>query len=272
LRGCAIVFAIALVAGCGGGGDGGSATSASSLPPPRAVEQSDLQIAAAIYQGVPRTPPDFYSEASSNAQGTVATLHVKNTDIDPSLTTIAAEYELCTNDWNQALSWSELDALNSTQYSDLVATDDDERFFEFDRVQHGTPVLHVQQRIYKCAYLNRAAVDLRAGSGDAGQLNVRPLSSNELRRLSEYSWLFTTYNNFGHAVLKSSSTNSSTLEHTLHIASLVRAGVSPSCDRIDVIAWRHRVNDTSGALTLHVQPLWSFGARESAGVAQLCSE
>ena len=84
LRCCAIVFALALVAGCGdggGGGDGVSATSASSLPPPRAVEQSDLQIAAAIYQGVPRTPADFYSEASSNAQGTVATLHVKNTGV-----------------------------------------------------------------------------------------------------------------------------------------------------------------------------------------------
>jgi hypothetical protein len=270
LRWCASIFVLLLISGCGGGSGGNASASSASVTPPRAVEQSDLQIAAAIYQGTARTPPGFYSEASSNGHASVATLHVKNTDIDPSLSNTAAEYELCTNDWSQALSWSEINALNSTPYANLVATNDDERFFEFGRVQTGTPELYVQERIYKCAYLNRTAANLRATAGEAGQLNVRPLTGDELRRLSEYFWQFTTYNNFGHVVLKSSSSSTATLEHTLHIASLVRAGISTSCDRIDVIAWRHQVNDTTGALTLTVQPLWSFGVRESAGVAELC--
>jgi hypothetical protein len=269
----AIIAAMLLIAGCGGssGGDD-SSTSPASIAPPRAVEQSDLQIAAALYQGTARTPPEFYSEVSSSGHTTVATLHVKNTDIDQSLASTAAEYELCTNDWNQALNWSESDALNSQQYSHLVATNDDERFFEFGRVQSGTPELYLQQRIYKCAYLNRAAANLRAASGEAGQLNVRPLTSDELRRISEYFWQFTTYNNFGNVVLKSSGASASTLDHTLHIAHMVRAGMSASCDRVDVIAWRHRVDSATGALTLDVQTLWSFGARESAGVAQLCAK
>jgi hypothetical protein len=271
LRCCAIASAVLLV-GCGGGGGESSSTSPAAIAPPRPVEQSDLQIAATIYQGTDRTPSGFYSEASPGGHASVATLHVKNTDIDPSLEKSAAEYELCTNDWNQALSWSETNALNSTQYSNLVSTEDDERFFEFGRVQTGTPELYVQERIYKCAYLNRAAANLRSPTGEAGQLNVRPLTSDELRRFSEYFWQFTTYNNFGHVVLKSSGSSTGSLEHTLHIASLVRGGVSASCDRVDVVAWRHRVNGTTGALTLDVQPLWSFGAHESAGIAELCGK
>ncbi|HVF17559.1 MAG TPA: hypothetical protein VNA21_11630, partial [Steroidobacteraceae bacterium] len=199
LRCCAIVSAALFMVACGGGGSGSSSSpSAAAAPLPRAVEQSDLQIAALIYSGTARTPAGFYSETSSKGHANVATLHVKNTDVDPSLTTTAAEYELCTNDWNQALSWSETNAANATQYSNLVATNDDERFFEFGRVQTGTPELYVQERIYKCAYLNRTAANLRAASGEAGQLNVRPLTGDELRRLSEYFWQFTSYNNFGH--------------------------------------------------------------------------
>jgi len=58
----------------------------------------------------------------------------------------------------------------------------------------------------------------------------------------------------------------------LFIAHLVRDGISTACDRIDVIAWRHEVNNASGAITLDLRTLWSFGARESGGVAQLCAQ
>jgi hypothetical protein len=112
---------------------------------------------------------------------------------------------------------------------------------------------------------------LRDVGGAAGKMNIRPLSAEELKRLSEYLWQFTDYNNFGHAVLKSAGAGSSTLEHTLHIASLVRDGMSATCDRIDVIAWKHNVDPTTGVLTHSVQQQFSFGAHESAGVAELCA-
>jgi hypothetical protein len=268
---CVIASAALVLSSCGGGGGGDSASSAPSIAAPaRPVEQSDLQIASAIYDGSnARTPAGFYAETAPSGQANVATMHVKNTDIDPNVAGTAAQFELCTNDWNQALSWSEASAQNAPQYSDLVATNDDARYFEFGRVRSGTPTMYVQARVYKCAYLNRAAANLRASAGAAGLLNVRPLTSDELRRLSEYLWQFTSYNNFGNVVLKSSS--GTPLEHTLHIATLVRGGTSASCDRIDVVAWRHQVNSTTGALTLDVQTLWSFGARDISGVAQLCA-
>jgi hypothetical protein len=267
---CVIASTALVLSSCGGGGGGDSASSAPSIAAPaRPVEQTDSQIASAIYGGSARTPLGFYAETPPSGQANVATMHVKNTDIDPGVAGSAAQFELCTNDWNEALSWSEASAHNAPQYSDLVATNDDTRYFEFGRVRSGTPTVYVQARVYKCAYLNRSATNLRSSAGAAGLLNVRPLTADELRRLSEYLWQFTSYNNFGNVVLKSSS--STALEHTLHIATLVRGGMSASCDRIDVIAWRHQVNNATGAITLDAQTLWSFGAREAAGIAQLCA-
>lgn len=262
------MIALALSACGGGGGGSGATTTAASFAPPRAVEQSDLQIASAIYSGGSRTPAGFATDTPPNVQGVVATSHVKNTDLDPALPGSSAQFELCTNDWNEALAWSETSAHNQPQYANLVATNDDARYFEFARMQTGSPNVYVQSRIYKCAYLNRSTANLRDSSGAAGQLNVRPLGSEELRRSSEYLWQFTTYNNFGNVVLKSSGANA---EHTVIIGALVRGGMSATCDRVDVIAWRHRVNASTGALTLDTQTLWSFGARESSGIAQLCA-
>ena len=256
---------------CGGGSGGETSATAASSAPPRPVEQSDLQIASAIYSGGSRTPADFSIETPPNVQGVVATSHVKNTDVDPGVPASSAQFELCTNDWNEALAWSETSAHNKPQYASLIATNDDARYFEFARVQLGSPQVYVQSRIYKCGYLNRSNANLREGSGAAGQLNVRPLGNDELRRTSEYLWQFTSYNNFGNVVLKSASTNATSPEHTLFIATLVRGGMSATCDRIDVVAWRHQLNPTSGALALDLRTLWTFGARESAGIAQLCA-
>jgi len=270
----AVIASAFLLNACGGGGGSDSSSTPAPQKPAvssRPIAQTDLEIATAIYNGTARVPAGFYSEAAPVGHGTVATKHVKNTDVDTALAPSASEFELCTDDWNQALAWSETFALNSPQYSNLVATNDDGRYFEFARVQSGSPDLYVQSRIYKCAYLNRSAANLRAATGAAGQLNARPLTSDELRRLSEYFWQFTSYNNFGHMVLKSAGSTSPMLEHTLHMASLVRGGLSASCDRIDVIAWTHRVDTATGALTLDVQTLFSFGAKETAGVAQLCA-
>ncbi len=264
-----------LLSACGGGGggdSGGSSSSTASVTPSRPVDQSDLQIASAIYGGGARTPSGFYAESTPGGHAHVATMHVKNTDVDPAVSASAAQFELCTNDWNEALGWSEASAQNASQYSNLVATNDDGRYFEFGRVRSGTPDLYVQARVYKCAYVNRAAADLRSAAGAAGYLNVRPLTALELQRMSEYFWQFTTYNNFGNVVLKSAGSDAVAPEHTLFIAHLVRDGISPACDRIDVIAWRHQVNNTSGAITLDLRTLWSFGARESGGVAQLCAQ
>jgi hypothetical protein len=264
-------LAALVLSACGGGGGDGAAATPSASAPPRPVEQSDLQIAQGVYGSGSRTPTSFYSDAQPSGYDYVSTMHVKNANVDATLAAPEPLYELCTDDWNQALAWSELSAQHDPQYSDLVETNDDPRYFEFGRVRQGDPTFYVRARVFKCAYLDRSDANLRDTDGPAGQLNRRPLTSAELRDLSEYLWQFTPYNNVGYVVLKSSgSSSAATLTHTLHMGSLVREGMSSTCDRVDVMAWRHTLNTTTGEIELDVETLWSFGAHESAGVVSLC--
>ena len=116
-------------------------------------------------------------------------------------------------------------------------------------------------------------VDLRAPEGAAGLLNLRPSTAAELKTLSEYLWTFTGYNNFGSAVLESTGSSAATsFSHSLYIASLARNGFSSDCDRIDVLEWKHNVDSSTGTLTLDVETLLSFGAREASGLVELCSQ
>jgi hypothetical protein len=263
-------MALALSA-CGGGG-GSSAPAPAAIAPPRPVVQSDLQIAESVYGTGPRTPAGFYSDPPPSGHGYVATMHLKNADVDAAVVAPQPLHELCTDDWNEALAWSDLGAQNSPQDSDLVETNDDPRYFEFGRIRQGDPTFYIRARVFKCAYLDRAAANLRAPTGAAGQLNRRPLTAAELRDLSEYLWQFTQYNNVGYAVLGSSGASAgSALKHTLHIGILARGAVSSACDRVDVVSWQHTLDPTTGTLQLEVTTLWSFGARESAGVVSLCS-
>jgi hypothetical protein len=266
------VLAAAALSACGGGGGGDSAPAPAAIAPPRAVTQSDLQIAQSVYGSGPRTPAGFYSDPVPSGHQYVSTMHLKNSDVDAGAGAPQPQYELCTDDWNQALAWSELSAESAPQYADLVETNDDPRYFEFSRVREGDPTFYVRARVFKCAYLDRAAANLRASAGPAGHMNRRPLTAAELRTLSEYLWQFTTYNNVGNAVLDSNgSSSAAALTHTLHMGVLARGGVSSTCDRVDVISWRHTMDTTTGSLQLEVTTLWSFGARETAGVTSLCS-
>jgi hypothetical protein len=276
---------LALSSSCGGGGGGASNSTASNshstpqtvsnppAPPARPVDQSDLQIAQAVFGETARTPSNFYRDAKPSGYQSVATTQLKNSDIDPGIGETTPLHELCTDDWNQAFQWSEISAQLDPTYADLVDTSTDTRFFEFGRVRQSEPQFYLRERVFRCGYLNRDAANLRLRQGKAGQFNERPLSAAELKNLSEYLWQFTEYNNFGHAVLKSvGSSDSTELSHTLYIANLAAGGISADCDRIDVIAWRHRLDATTGNLQLEQQSLWSFGAHQIAGLAELCTQ
>jgi len=259
---------------CGGGGGSDAASSSLSSAPATArasaygVTQSNLQIAQLVYSDSQRTPTGFYSETVPVFSGYVATSQLKTRDINPSA---VLQYELCTDDYNQALAWSDTYNSVSGDNASISSVDTgDARFFEFDRIRSGTPNGYLRQRVYKCSYLSRTTVDLTASSGDAGTLNARPLDATTLKTLSEYLWQFTTYNNYGNVVLTSSgSTNGNTRLHTLVMASLTH-GNTGQCDTIDLIAWQHSVDLTTGDLTLSVSTLDSFQAQEVSNNVSVC--
>lgn len=270
---CASVGFAFFASSCGGGGGGsGSAGSAPAIIPitQRPTSLTDAQIAELVYAGSPRTPDDFYTESAPSSYAYVNTAHLKNTDI-AAVPNDAAQYELCSDDWNEALSWSETAQQRSGEPADLMATDETERYFEFGRVRSSEPDRYLRGRVFKCAYLQRETNNLRAQSGSAGVLESKPIDAQALKELSEYLWQFTSYNNYGHTVLSSTGDALSTaLRRTLLVANLERNGTSSTCDRITVEAWRHDVATATGELTRATEELWSFGARETGGVVELC--
>ena len=257
-------YLLALV-GCGGG------SSTVTPPTPAAmygITASNLEIAAALYRDSARTPAGFYLDPKPAGQAFVATSHIKNNDVAP---TSAAHFELCTNDWNQALQWSEVAAVSGGVYGNLVGNSSTTRFFEFERLRPGTPQLLLRQRVFLCSYLDRSDATADISAGPAGVFNLRPLSTSDLKLLSEYLWGFTAWNNFGSAVLVSEpDPMDSAMTHALVVATLVVDGTAPGCDRVEVVAWKHHVQTNTGALERSLVPLWSFNVRQGVAGVQSC--
>lgn len=277
-----IVIGMTMTAGaCGGGSDrGGDDTGQSAppaplaSPPPAAVARpyphTDQEIADLIYSGTRRTPTGFYSEAATGASSATIT-HLKNTHI---ATGTSGEHEttheLCTDDWSEALEWSEIAATKVPTYGDLVGTLSESRYFEFVRVPRGTSGIQAHQRVFRCTYLDRTGTDLETLDGSGGRINQRPLTATGLQQLAEYLWHFTPYNNFGNVVLTSApDAGSATVAHGLTVATLERASAPAHCDLITIQRWTHAV-DPTGAIARTTTTLGTLKAREAPGHATLC--
>lgn len=262
-----IACAAAALDACGGGGS----DAAVAAPPGAAygITLGNLDIATALYQDSQRTPPGFFADPAPAGVGIVATHHLRSAEL-----ALAGNgnFEVCTDDWNQALAWSEQAASQGGSYASLAGNSDTSRYFEFDRVPPGTPQQWLRQRIYLCSYLDRSDTTADVYSGPAGVLNAQPRSAAQVRELAEYLWQFTGWNNYGNAVLASlDETAAAGVGHTLVIASLSPSGSGNGCDRIDVLAWRHDLDSSSGALQRRLTLLWSFSARQDGAVAVDCA-
>jgi hypothetical protein len=222
----------------------------------------DERIAATLYAGTPRTPVGFRNDDSPLGFAQVTSYHLKNEHLAPSV----ASYELCTDDWNEALDWAEQVAAHSPEPLDFVANETTERYFEFDRLPRANLHHYVRMRVFRCSYLDRTAADATA-EGFAGVLNVRPIDATTLRELSEYLWFFTPYNDADHAVLASETRPG--LQHALTIASLERA-VSGACDRVVVRDWTHTAHPATGVLELAITAARDFFVRREGDVLVAC--
>ena len=256
--------AVALIA-CGGGSNAPTAAAPGAA---YGITLGNIDIATALYLDSQRTPPGFLSDPAPAGAGVVATHHLHSDELAMAT---ASSFEVCTDDWNQALAWSEQTASQSGSYAALAGTSDTSHYFEFDRVPAGTPALLQRQRVYLCSYLDRSDSSADVNSGPAGVLNAQPRTATGMRELSEYLWHFTGWNNYGNAVLASvGESGAAGIGHTLVIATLSHDGAGNGCDRIDVLGWRHDLDAASGALQRHLSLLWSFSARQSGNLATEC--
>lgn len=257
--------ALLLLTSCGGSGDEAAA-------PSPVQNASDLPIAQQVYAGTPRTPADFYSESPPvGVTGTVATLHLKNSDVAPAAN--GPRYEMCTDDSAQAISWSEMRPSFNGSYADIVDMSSDAQRFEIIRVPRSDSTARLQHRVFRCSYLDRSTTNLDTESGSAGTVNSRPVDPAGLKRLSEYLWRFTIHNNADHIVLSTSATTAPAgqLAHTIEMARLTRAATSTECDMITVLRWRHVADTTTGVLQRDLSEVRSIRARrDNLGTVTLC--
>ena len=284
LRNILAAMSLATLAACGGGGSGGAAAPAAvnsapasapiapavSAPPSTAA--ADLTLAARLYKGDERTPAGFdVEERPASVVGTLSTRHLKNTDFATGPQGISPTYEVCTNDMAQAIDWSERQANWLGQYSDLVEIRSDAHMFEVVRVPRADVTAMIRHRVFRCDYVDRSNTDLRADAGAAGNMNQRPLTADELEKLSEYLWQFTMFNNSDYVVESSTrSANGNALMHTIRVGQLVR-GAAGGCDTVRLSDWTHTMNAADGTLTRSLSSVRSYQVQSTSAGAASCA-
>jgi hypothetical protein len=278
-----LIAVVVLSTACGGGSASAPAPSGSSQPAtvtpapvvvntPPPTNTADLDLAARLYKGDARTPSGFDVEGRpANVMGTIATRHLKNTDLAGGPQAISQIYEVCSNDLAQAIDWSERQATWQGQYSDLVEVRSDARMFEIVRVPRADVSAMLRHRVFRCDYVDRSSTDLRTDAGAAGSMNQRPLTAVELEKLAEYLWQFTLFNNSDYAV-ESSSTSASggILVQTIRMGQLVR-GASGSCDTVQLVDWTHTMNSTDGTLSRSLTNVRSYKVKSTSNGAESCA-
>jgi len=284
MRKLLVVLCASTLAACGGGGSGGTAAPAAvnsqpasaqaapvvSAPPSTAA--ADLTLASRLYKGDERTPAGFDVEARpASVVGTLSTRHLKNTDFATGPQGISTTYEVCTNDMAQAIDWSEHQATWQGQYSDLVEVRSDTHIFEVVRVPRADVTAMIRHRVFRCDYLDRSNTDLRVDVGAAGSMNQRPLTADELEKLSAYLWQFTMFNNSDYVVESSTrSSNGGTLVQTIRMGQLVR-GTASGCDTVQLSDWTHTMNAVDGTLTRSLSNVRSYQVKSTPAGVTSCA-
>jgi hypothetical protein len=275
IRGALALISLSALGACGGGGGAAAPTTAPAAAPVVTAASTDsrtlptdAEIADLVYTDRRRVPDGFYAEPMRTDSAYTTVVHLKNTDLDASAT---PPHELCASDFAGALEWSERAAAARPVYGDLVANDVTPRAWEFTRRLRSTPARTEIVRVYRCDYLDRTAVDLRAAAGPAGRFVPPGWTADDLRGLGEYLWTFGVDNNAGRAVLRSDvSSDASGATHAIVLARLVRASSGSDCDAVELWRLDLRADRSTGALTRSATPLRTFRARRVDGVAQTC--
>ena len=211
-------------------------------------ELSDMVIAQALYLDE-RTPVGFYQEDIQN-DAFYSISHVKNID----LLALADRdgipvHELASDDFVEALTWSDQAAGYQPFYGQLVANSERLLYHQFTRVDPASPQFINLVRVFKASALNRSGVD-RSDSGASyqGKITLSNMVVEDVKLIIEYLWMFTDSNNYKNAVLVSDTTE--TADAFVHLMKQARLNLSysESCDTINVYDIHYTIPKDSGLI------------------------
>ncbi len=190
----------------------------------------------------------------------------------------SVSYELCTDSFDEALSWESADNMSRSVNGEYVDSYENDRYFEVirelsfpDSVGNITdPTSPGYSRVFKCSYVNRDGVDRNLRDGYAGTLNIQPLSEEAIRTFVEYMWQFTFFWPARKTVLDSFSDElANSYQHTLMLAFVTNQGFD-KCDLVEVVDWIFTVDKDDGQMTKEFKLLYQFDAELVNGTPQKC--
>ena len=265
---------VMLLGGCGGGSSGGPDTAnqaAASVEPVSQIESlsgagtasvTNTDILQAVYLN--QRAPEGFNLPSVADDGFYTIRHIRNTDIvSQSGKGAQAVFELSSDDFTEALQWSEQLASQESVYRQLVDVSETGLYYQFSRVATQSPQTTEYTRVFKRAMLDRDNTETANGAASnlyLGLMSLPSLSADNVRKVIEYLWGFSASNNYGYAVMSTDlQTRADEFLYTLLEAQLASA-VTGGCDQISVVEKRYSVSRLTGQIYLTEVPAWSFYA------------
>lgn len=230
------------------------------------LDNSDEWIAQTVYFDK-RTPDSFYQEQFSDSYFTTVT-HLKNSQLNPMSTT--PTMELCTDNYNEALNWSQANLNYDDDTENNVVSTETELYFQFSYAGTQQPLVMQLNRLFKCNSFDRATAGITNGKIIIGSINRPSFDSIFFGNLIEYLWLFSTHNNSGNAVLATAATQSETgFQYSLLEAKLTVAAAS-GCDVISVYESQYVVDRVTGEISMIEIPMQKIYALRVNQSIQIC--
>jgi hypothetical protein len=230
-----------------------------------AGEINDLAIANAVYFDE-RTPDDFYHEELQD-DAFYSISNVKNVDLLPIVNRGGLPaYELVSDDYVEAMGWSEQAAGYDVTYKQLVDNNETMLYQQFTRVDPASPEFIQLHRVIKASVLDRTGVD----DYYKGRITIADMTAAQVKLILEYLWTFTYDNNTGNAVLLSDTTE--TDDEFIHIMQQARLHMSytESCDTIEVYDIRYTVEKASGFIWKNEVLTSVISAKRSGDRIEIC--
>ena len=251
------------------GGAGTSDAPAPTNPQPLKIIPSNEAIIATVYDRAYSVPENFFVDERAGTTRSFSLYHVKDTSVS---------YELCTNDYAEALAWEDADNLNRPVSGYFAGSYENEMYFEFVReLTFPDDVGNIANdtspgfaRVFKCSSIDRNGVDRNLRNGYGGTLNTRPLTAEVVRDFAEYLWQFTFFETADRKVLDSYSTErTNAYDHTLLLGFVINQGFG-QCDRIEVVDWIFSADKSTGTVSRDFRFLFSLEAQLVDGVPEQC--
>lgn len=272
-----LLFLSLTLSACGGGGQGsstetagGNSSASLSSVGVNVDAYNDMDILRALYLNV-RTPAGFHSETYPYSDVYYSTSHVKSAELLPIAHRAGvARYELSTDDFAEALDWSEQAAILMPMYKQLVDTRETDLYFEFTRVNLNYPQFVHLSRVFKSSAIDRSGVDLTQPGTYQGRITLQTLPADRVKMIMEYFWTFSFSNNTGNAVLKSYTTETDTdYIHKMEEAKLI-TGPLGQCDTVEIFETTYLVEKETGDIWKYQEMTREISSKYNEGEFEVC--